>query len=483
MADLPIFDIDEELAGFGGAPLSRKDAMKILRKRLIKPDKYHFSNVARNRLAAVMLSMLPESVWTTEVLSRVDMRQLLQPIATNEAMADKRGSLGEVEDPYSGETIDISPALQELALAEWVDLRERDRGQLIGELHARAETGGLPEGVDPDGIEIYVDELLKETERAGNNTVRAGVVPDQEAFTGNVVTDPVSGDQILVGANQEFTDFASALADIESGETKTERPAFLTQDDIALMLGIDSPDAVFGRYYDDLGNRAAFKAETGLNTPDRSQVDMYRPGPTDLRGDIGAGREKVSYTITEALHLPQSWTRDEVAKMSERMRKAGIFAQAGGEPTVDSDPADPAFKRAYKLLLAKSIELRTPVHQLLDDGALAYEDAVDEQIRTRLSDPARLRITANALTRDVLGRIATDAEQAALIETIHGFERENAIASGPEGDDEVVDVDWQARMEEMIRERNPGEAGAHDVAVQYDTFRDLLRGPGRGVTT
>jgi len=252
------------------------------------------------------------------------------------------------------------------------------------------------------------------------------------------------------------------------------------------MLQTDSPQTVIERYNADLSNRAGARAAGMEFVPaDSTQVNFYKPGPTDLRGDVGAGREKVSYTLAQAIRLPAGWTRAEVTAMSEKMRKAGIYDQAGGEPTVKGDPFDPQFKRAYQLLLGKSLEANRPINQILDEQAIAYEELLNEEdrIRTRLSDPARLRISADALSREVLGRIATDTERAQLVEMIHNWERQEAVAAGPDGDDEVTDVDWQARMEETIREQNPGEAGAHDVAMQYDTFRGLLRGPGRGVST
>jgi hypothetical protein len=42
-----------------------------------------------------------------------------------------------------------------------------------------------------------------------------------------------------------------------------------------------------------------------------------------------------------------------------------------------------------------------------------------------------------------------------------------------------TEVDSQARLEEQIRADNPAEAGAHDIATQYDNFRRLM-GTGTG---
>jgi hypothetical protein len=125
-----------------------------------------------------------------------------------------------------------------------------------------------------------------------------------------------------------------------------------------------------------------------------------------------------------------------------------------------------------------------------------------------LSDPAGLRSTLDRTASAVLGRKANPAEQRMFISMIHGMQREGQLtqqrgaaaaqsiaqagmfggaaeAAGfgdettPPGDQVVTyslpDVEGQA--EEALRNANPAEAGAHDIAAQFANFLEIMKGP------
>lgn len=499
---LPIFEPDEDLLALEGEQLAYRDAVKLIAERLIQPrvigteDKYHFSRQARTKLAAFMVSMLDERAWTAEALSQVDLRQLLQPIATTEYGAANDGLQASVVDPnIEGQQIELTAGLRELALAEYVDLRKRMKDQLEADLF---EFGSqLPEGVDADSIPMYVDELLRETERHDKNRVSAGPVLGQPAFTGQTVTDPTTGQTAVMGTNGAAQDFLDMIGNISSGDTG-EQYAFMSDRDVQFMFRQDSPDMAMDAYFSELGFRDQVR-QTGAQAPGdtlnvnldgiapsrerpRAQVDTSNiAGIEDASSDFGR-----SYKLSQALNLPFSMSRQEIARLTTKMEKAGLFAQIdGGAPTIKGDPTDPQFKKAYRLLLSKSIQEGKPTSTVLQTSMAAYEEMRADQLQMSLSDPSRVRIASDALSRNILGRKATAQEQAQLVKLVHNWERSAAEqAFDMQTEDkggEVTEVDWEARLEETIRNQNPDEAGAKDVQRQFDVFQGLLAGPGRGM--
>lgn len=133
-------------------------------------------------------------------------------------------------------------------------------------------------------------------------------------------------------------------------------------------------------------------------------------------------------------------------------------------------------------------------------------------IQIMLSDPNGLRSTIDQVASSVLGRRANADEQRMFISFIHGIQRQGQTAiqrgqagaqaavqlggdlSGqidvagelgygddmPTAGDTIVEYaapDEAASAEALIREQNPEEAGAHDVALQVANLLELLNAP------
>lgn len=148
-----------------------------------------------------------------------------------------------------------------------------------------------------------------------------------------------------------------------------------------------------------------------------------------------------------------------------------------------------------------------------EDDLEAYLDQATGQgdlVQLMLSDPNGLRQTIDRSASAVLGRRATPQEQQAFISMIHGIQTQGQLAlqqyrgpfsgtlggdlSGetdvsaelgyndafPAGGDTVVSYaapDEAATADALLRQQNPGEAGAHDVALQVANFLELLNVP------
>lgn len=134
-------------------------------------------------------------------------------------------------------------------------------------------------------------------------------------------------------------------------------------------------------------------------------------------------------------------------------------------------------------------------------------------ITTSLSDPSALRKTIDDVATATLGRKANADEQRMFIGFMHNLQRAGqraqqqaepgavfdfvsqdmleaaatdpatamALEQGlPEPEDVFVDFaspDPTASAEQLLRQQNPAEAGAHDIAIQYASLLDLLPGP------
>lgn len=143
-----------------------------------------------------------------------------------------------------------------------------------------------------------------------------------------------------------------------------------------------------------------------------------------------------------------------------------------------------------------------------DLEALLSSAAEDEGdiITVALSDPNALRATIDQVSSAVLGRKSNAAEQRMFVALMHGLQREGQVTAQtaqrdaeraasrrlspaaalgfgddvlPPGDTvvEYSSPDADATAEAMIRQENPGEAGAHDIAIQFANLLDLLDSP------
>lgn len=467
-----------------GVVLDHDEARKILLARMgFRGSLDSYTNRQKGWVAADvwkplvdrLIKTIPDEMRTEQVIRQVDIRSLLHQVMNTEYGAQQAGEI-----TVNGQK--FSPNMQALAGAIFVDYQTEMRGQL--------ETQLLDSGVSADEAPMFTADLMSQWRDQAPFTL----FPTQ-AVEGAILRDPTTGQVSTVGANENLSDIGSQIANVLNGSgTRPEAPAFLTQRDLAIMLATDTPGSVFGRYGDDLSMRAAFETQGGIAPRDQTNVDLgelspnarsrpSRPDTSNLAGIAGAsddyGRR---YTLRQAMELPLGMTREQIASLTDKMEKAGLFAQVeGGTPAVKGDPTDPQFKRAYQLLLAKSIERGVAVPSVLEQDRLAYDEAVQDAVRTRLTDPARIRIAADTIARDQLGRRLSKSELTKYVAAIHQMEKGQAATESDDDGGDVTEVDYASRIEEMIRQQNPGEAGAADTVDQYEMFRSILAGPGRGV--
>lgn len=163
------------------------------------------------------------------------------------------------------------------------------------------------------------------------------------------------------------------------------------------------------------------------------------------------------------------------------MENAGLIPKGS---VAAGDTTSQTFKAAWKTLASSAIERNVSMTAFLEEMEVANQKNMEDALAIRLSDPAAIRSSANNIGRNLLGRILSDDEQSELTQFIHELERKNAeteqlIADGEGGEHQMIDID--AQTEAWIEDDNAEEAQAHEMADQYETFTNMLAGPGRGI--
>ncbi len=472
------------------------------------------------RLAREIADQLPDEALVEDVLTTFDMRV---PLANIRSVID--------EEPDSLQRGDIAIAA-DVALVGLTGAIARDTEVAL------AEAGVPPERIS----EIVADVRQLHTEGV------AHAVPDYSS--GRVLTDPVTGQPTVVGNESLETAFDFEFdPDGASGGVSESR--FLTPDELEEMFATtDNPLA-------DLEDLRRFEAErqaeidAGLTvdgdvarvqvtdrTPTLGEIPGFpefnqRPNPTNG----GA------YTLNETLRLPMEMSESELRRLQTRMREAGIFDLVGGDPDLLGDPTDPRFKRAWRMVATMSLQTGDSMTKVIADrralrlDALGTDAGAQAAANALLSDPARIRTSANTIAAAEIGRRLTPEEQTELVHFVHELERRNAAvaarrdqmetsptagdletmaerdeqtrvgdtlerdfeesdaeidaqrqeqstetaAQTPDLDADLNDqiiVDIEARMRERID--SGVEAEGNDVADQYAAFSRILAGPGRG---
>lgn len=440
-------------------------------------------------LINTLVQSIPPELRTETVLRQMDLRTLLDPVALGPELESTR-----VTETLNGRP--VNPDQQRMARSMFVDYADQTFDQLMAVASQRKD-------MPPEEQIAWAQQEDNKWRTDKTKFVPMTVTPQQ------VTTSPQTGEVIKTGAVPSdpngFNVDVSALG--STSDPALGPRSFMTAKDVQLLFRDSSPGAAMGAYMTDLSNQAGYEAAGGINmtgdqstlmwsdptrTPEQqaaSGMGYTRPGASfQARSQARTGAE--TYTLTEARQLPLEMKREEILALTEKMKKAGIFDQvAGGEPVIKGDPTDPQFKEGYMLLLGKAVESGRSVPQVLKDGALSYDEALKDKAHTTITDPARIRIQADGLAKNLLGRNLSTVEQGKLVSFIHQLERKgnaaDVAADGTPGEPgeggETVEVDWQAAMEEYLVSNNRAEAGAKDVANTYDMFKGMLGPAGGGI--
>lgn len=430
----------------------------------------------RGVIARKILEAIPEEMLTEELLTEGDIRPFMLAIIA-ETDAESGGQVGRERVTVQDRAV-ISWILQdeteqvrqqtEFALTSLVDPSDPNAAELLEQARVTAENYSMQyrDGVinRTQQYALNKDGKFKNEEVAKQSAAEQFMSENNPSAVGQTPYRFLSGEQLQRMLQSDQISFDDMIS-------MQDRPVERT-DEFGNVISIDRIDAA-KIYY----------------SPESQAVQ--RSGPNDPT----IPRRNDWYSVTDIMRKPFEMSREEAINISKKMERAGIFDVVGGKPVVDGDVSDPQFQAAWKQLASMSLEQGKPMTSILEDRESAYQASLEAALAVSLTDPARLRLNGDAFARDAIGRKLNPEEQQAMVKFLHDLERKNAriaagldvTATGEEIDgvdalDEGITADIDARMQEWVEQTNPGEAGARDIAEQYDSFARLLGGPGRGVS-
>lgn len=445
---------------------------------------------ARANLARKLAEAIPEEMRTDKLLKEGDIRALLDELV-----------------PDSGDFEDAEIGGQEFTAEERM-VASFMIDDMTREVTAKYQNL-LSDSIDVENNPEALGEVVRQAENLAMEYKSGEINYLPEQITGDLYLDPISGEwRTSEDAATELDDFGATL---NAGPEDRTPTTFLRAQEWRRMVQSDELG------FDD----ARMLSENGLpvQDPRTGEITEWQTGtvgvtyentrkPFDPRTGPGgnqmgpvtpeaqeqwANEQRDWYTLSEILRKPYEMSRAEAMKLHEKLKAAGLYAANGGEPQVPGDVTDPAFQRAWKALASSALQTGKSMTEILETRAEAARKNLEGALAISLTDPARLRADANSTARGLLGRHLTEDEHVELIKFIHDLERRNAMIdagleetatgkdiAGVEGLDEGIRADIEARAEEWMREANPEEAEAADMADQFDVFRGLLAGPGRG---
>ena len=442
-----------------------------------------------------LLSMIPEDLWTEDFLNTVDVRPMLQDVLAGPYIDG---------DPNQRSTVrGVEMTRQERAIAGIMLTSEQKKieNRLIEEY-----TATVPEG-DVAALEMAVTTATNEANswRTASSIGSTPIPPEGQVFRDLNNPNEFSS---TAGGNSELAAFEEMLNG--GGENNMTETKFMNARNVQLLfqsgeLDLDTLNFMetesSGVMIDGapMTTKARIEYESRPDNDPRMQTTadgrpLYTGGAEEQ--DRGQYQGKDWYSVREILRKPNQMSPEELQALSDKLEKAGIFDLVGADPTIPGDAQDPAFKAAWKFLASMSLEKGVPMTEILAERTTAYQTELNAALSTRLTDPARLKLNADAYAYDSLGRKLTEEEHLQLTEFVHNLERRNArteagldinagdmdAIEGIEGLDEGIVADVDAQMQQYIRDENPAEAGASDIADTYDMFTRMISGPGRGVS-
>lgn len=469
-------------------------------------DKIGFPGVNHRRLARNLASLLPDDMRTEMVLRRMDVRALLDAVM----------STADNEQDIEVGGVEFSTKERRMAAILYGDYTRRVSGTLQGELVAQ--------GMDPAQAATLAEQQSQFT--PGTLRPVSLAVPDPQSYEDTLADEADLRVRAEDGTTRVVSDSPNTgfgdgldLASLIGGES-IERPSFMTQSDFDILFNTDSADQAIQVYLNEMSRRQGFNEERqaaitagmdpratppapgdGLRIQYRDEQDPARAAVP--RGGMMGGAvsdpayrraqerwDRKQYTLTQTLTLPNQMSRTELKQLTDRMIEAGLLEES--EVAVKGSPTDPGFKRAWRDLISQSVQQDVPMWELLGQQIKMREDAkaaARESFQAKLSDPATIRLTTQALARQIIGRRISDEEASRLVQMVHQWEADAQFAEAEAmsgettaEDGSIISVDWQSRMEEMLRAENPDEAEAKEQVNQYESFRTMLGGPGYGPT-
>lgn len=389
LANLVQYDPSLEQAATG-ARLSEADAIERLGKRLpvtgdIRSSRGTYEiDQQRRDAAAVIVTSLPEVLWTEGVLDAIDVRPYLEALDGKKVRhwVDRRWMI----DNEGEEVLQTSSWLE----AENVRLRD--------EL-----SKGLP-GISIEQREARLDELM------AYDSGRGGFMPTgaEGAATG------------AVDANGELLDPLGTTGTVNNPQL------FFREDEMRIALQSGRTDLM--GLVDMEQNEQAELGGGQFNVPVEHNSFHWDGEDRGAGGPTSGGRGK-TLSAGAALNYLSTLSEQEVRNMQLKLANAGYYDRVeNGAYFVEGYAYDQATRQAWQLLLTDSIQQNKPVTQVLGRNMRDYRDKTAQARMKALTDidPNANRLYADDWAQNVIGRNLTTEEHDELLEHLQMLREQRA---------------------------------------------------------
>lgn len=385
-------------------------------------------------------------------------------------------------------------------------------------------------GIDPSAMLSPAEDP-----NAYDAFVNGMVDPSTQIFTGSILPPPVGGRMAADErrGNKSFAStltpslskkFISDLAKLRAGTLKTKDGKLLralnyVNDqqrnnpgplDMKGLVTVLKREGINVKYLEDKGYiTKVSQPRRGTKNPDTGKTT--RRGPS---------RDTFS-TAGDLLKDFYKFDKNKLLQMQKLLFAGGFFGNATIGDIQWGRHDEDSF-RAWATAVTRTARFnqsgsKVTVEQVLSSLAAqggSFGAGGDQQVRSvSLSDPAELRSTLDSVASKVLGRNANLEEQRMFVALIHRLQSDSQLALQPVLDQgldassigslDQLDAAVSAQMsgqlggsvaggpidvtatqpspvaqaQETLRAQNPAEAGAHDIALQFANFLQLLNSP------
>lgn len=220
---------------------------------------------------------------------------------------------------------------------------------------------------------------------------------------------------------------------------------------------------------------------------------------------VTGGTQNQTKTVRDAMMWVRTLPQDQLSNFTSAMYAAGYYpsttyTKSGKPPSgkvfddydqyaalklyqdvVSYNAANPNTPKSMQDILKDRIDKKVGQSQIDQNAA----QTPGQVYKITTDDPATLRASVTKTAQAILGRAVTDDEQNALVEKMLAAEKapqEAVIGAGETaqtGSDvrlATAQVDAQAQLEEQLKAKHPGEAGAYAELNYYNMLSNMLGG-------
>lgn len=423
------------------------------------------------RAVATVIEALGDEWYYDSVLTRMDRGWVFAQVAEMPQI-DSFEDWTDVGDTTVGDA--TVPRDVRIKLAEWATTMQDRQAETAAADNADRAARGLGPREEGVSAEASIAEMADEWRSLNDSFLSPNLtaMQDFEFLTPSTIQWMIrnGGDQEAMAVDQDMAAreaFAAGLDEIP----RNERAGLALE---------NLPPEMRVTVEEDLDPTMRRTGQLPSAGSERERLGLMRMGDAALARAQG----ERSYTFTEARALLYNLEPAEIEAIQNTLAAAGYFGDGG--PEMRGDPLDRPTQRAWQNMLHDSVRTGESIPQLTERRRQLQEQRIMAE-RVEVSDPERIRFTAQRYAKDMLGRGLSRTEEQRMVRFMQELEADHQRermrhASGLPGSGGMVDeFDRDSRIADQLRTEFGTEERANRLADQFDSFAKMFLGGDRTV--